>query len=121
MFAWTARPAGVAASDSQAPACLAFSRRVGLQHPIRSFNRCAGQDPAGTLVLRPPVSGGGRCYSRRYKAAAAPVSAAAAAVTAAGAAAEVTFFPAAMWAKCTAAVIGVYLTYWLGLAKVMPR
>lgn len=73
-------------------------------------------------MLRPPLSGGGG--SGRHAASAAPPAASAAAVTAATAAAtavEVTFFPAAVWVKFAAAVIGLYLTYWLGLATFMPR
>ncbi|KAL4443733.1 hypothetical protein ABPG75_011470 [Micractinium tetrahymenae] len=62
--------------------------------------------------------GGGR-GAASAPAAAGPAAAATAA--AAAAAAEVTFFPAAVWAKWTAAVLGVYLTYWLALARFVPR
>ena len=60
--------------------------------------------------------------ARRGRGAAArPACAASAATTAAATAAVTTFFPAAAWAKWTAITIGVYLLYWAGLARLMPK
>lgn len=103
-------------------ASLVCSRSLARQRQAVALGRNNGNDPVAGWVLRPTLSGSGRGTDRSAASAAAPAaSAAAAATAAAAAAAEVTFFPAAVWVKWTAAVIGIYLTYWLGLATFMPR
>ena len=96
---------------------LASSQRTPVQLPRRAnFPRLSAHRPQHPA--RRGMDGAGRAADRgagRGRGAAAQPA------CAATTAAVTTFFPAVAWAKWTAITIGVYLLYWVGLARLMPK